>query len=386
MRLKLNELQKLVKKTIDDEKVAVALKEEIARVLGPAVITEGKLHDVVASANDRLDVLDRTGRTGSLVWESKVTSLWINYSNPEIRKFAARVCPEKYLDQLGGDKNPSVRAAAASRMSLNSIREMIKRFPADDQLRSIFRQKKLTEAGLTKPETRPLGSDPVDGKERMGDLARTQPGPELSEAWYKSHASKFLHDYGQNIEYAWEETAVHRFCSSVKATSGVEIDEGKLLETIKKLIEEKEDRAMERDSLKETLKWLEGQEEIERLQEGVLPDLSEDVDAVRDLVQSNLAGEQYLEAAAKVFKVQESMLPLGIRKYRLGEGNARQTMVPCIGMLPGTTGFRAIDERALDIFCEHWSRRQQLAGEPLRLEWSTHPTDMNKISFSCILK
>lgn len=387
MRLKLDELQKLVKRTLDEGKAADAFKAEIGRVLGPVVVIEGKLSEVAASANDRLDVLEHTGRTGTVTFESSVATGYLDHTDPEVRKLAARVVPEKYLGRVARDRNPEVRAAVAARLQLPQVREMMKLFPHDDQLRVIFKRKKaLVEAGLPKPETKPLGIDPVAGKERMGDVARTQPGPELGKNWYHEHAMRFMRDYGQNIEYAWEELAVHRFCASTKATSGVEIDESTLLKAVKDIIKEKEDRAMKHDALKETLSWLQGQDDQETLAEGIIPDMQEPEDAVTSLVQGRLTGEQYLEAASRLFKVQEGMLPLGIRKYRLGEGNARQTMIPVIAMLPHRHGFRAIDERALDTFCEHWTKRQALQGEPLRLEWTNHPSDMNKVGFTVVLK
>ena len=386
MHLKLDELQKLVTKTINEEKATSSLRKEIARVLGPAVITEGRLSEVVAAANDRLDVLEHTGRLGAIGFDPGITSRWATHIDPELRKFVARVCPEKHLPKFANDRSPEVRAAAAGRMQLNSIREMIKRFPNDDQLRSIFRKKKLMEAGLPKPEAQPMGHDPIDGKERMGDAARTQPGPELSETWYHTNALKLMHDYGRNIEYSWEETAVRRFCSSARATSGIDIDEARLLKVVKQLIKDKEDAVLERDALKETLGWLQKQDEQKLLAEGSLSGMTEVVDPVEELMSRRLTNEQFVASASKLFSIQEGMLPMGIRKYRLGEGNARQTVIPVVGMLPHRHGFRAVDERALDAFCEAWTRRQQLAGEPLRLEWASHPTDVNKIGFTCILK
>ena len=387
MHLKLDSLQKLVKNTLNEERLAGELKAEIKRVLGPVIVTEGRINEVVAAANDRLDVLDRTGRAGGLsTWEPKVTARWLDHTDPEVRKFAARVVPERYLGRVSDDRSPTVRAAVAARVPLSVVREMMKRFPRDDQLRAIFRHRKLHEAGITQPKAQPMGHDPADGKERMGDAARTGQGPELSEAWYHQQAMKFMHDFGQNIEYAWEEVAAHRFCASMKATSGVEVDEAKLLKSIKELIKEKEDMALERDALSETLDWLERQEEQEVLAEGALPEFKESIDPVNDLVHAGLTREQYLAKAAQVFSVQNSMLPLGIRKYRLGEGNARQTFVPCIGKLPHSGGFRAVDERALDTFCEGWTKRQQQVGEPLVLGWSVHPTDVSKVSFSCTLR
>lgn len=387
MRLKLSELQKLVNSTIDQANAADELKLEIGRVLGPVVVTEGKLAEVVAAANDRLTVLEHTGRIGAIGFDPNITSKWATHVDPEVRKFVARVCPEKYLLKFGYDKNPEVRAAAAGRMSLNAIKEMIKRFPKDDSLRAIFRQKKLVEAGVPKPEVKPMGHDPVDGKERLGAAVKTASGPELSETWYDDTAQRLMSTYGRNIENAWEETAVKRFCASTKATSGVEIDEAKLLKSVKNLIKEKEDMTLERNALKETLSWLNQREDEELLAEGIIPDVMvEAVDPVEEMVRAGLTGEQFLEAAAKLFKIQEGLLPMGIRKYRLGEGSARQTLVPVIGMLPHKHGFRAVDEKALDTFCEAWSKRQQIAGEPLRLEWTYHPTDVNKIGFTCILK
>lgn len=383
MRLNLGALQRVVKTTIDESKAVESLKEEISRVFGPAVIVEGNIESIATSANDWLDVLDRTGRSNRINFKPSTTVNFLNYNHPEVRKFAVRIVPEKFLSKMVNDKNPEVRAAVAARVPLNTIKEMIKRFPSDDQLRSIFRTRKLHEAGLTAPKVQPLGHDPVEDKKRLGDTVRTQEGPELDESWYNSVAQEFLYQYGRNIEYSWEEKAVNRFCSSVKASYNTEIDESKLLKSIKDLIKDKEDKALKRDALKETLDWLTNQSE----QEEILFEMSDgSKDSVEKLVESNLTPEQYLQSISNLFCVQESMLPIGIRKYRLGEGNARQVLVPCVGTLPHAKGLRSIDECALDTFCEYWSRKQALAGEPLRLEWSNHPEDVNKISFSCSLK
>jgi hypothetical protein len=389
MRLKLDELQKVVKRTIDEEKAVDALKAEIGRVLGPSVVTEGRLLEVVMSANDWLDVLERTGRSSRLDWRPSATASFLDYRDPEVRKFAARVCPEKFLPKMVNDKSSVVRAAVASRLNINGVREMIRRFPKDDQLRAIYNsKKKLVESGVKQPEKEPMGIDISKGAERLGDAVKQKQGPELSEAWYHQHAMQFMHQYGQNIEYAWEELAVHRFAASLRATSLMEVDEKKLLKCIKDLIKEKEDNTMERNALKETLSFLKVQEDQELLAEGMIPDtgLNEESDPVRDLVYGGLTGEQFVEGVKKLFRVQLSTMSASLRKYRLGEGNAKQTLVPCIGMLPHTLGFRAIDERCLDTFCEAWSRQQELEGEPLRLEWTNHPADVNKVGFTCILR
>lgn len=386
MRLTVNELQQLVDKTIKEERDTESLKLEIGRVLGPVVVAEGKLHEVVAAANDRLDVLSRTGRLKTVGFDPAITSQWTTHVDPELRKFVARVCPEQHLSRLATDRNPEVRAAVANRSSSAIVKEMMKRFPNDDQLRSIFRQKKMNEAGLPKPQVVPMGHDPVDGKKRMGAAAKNPDGPDLSEAWYHDQAVRFMSDYGQNLEYGWEELAVRRFCSSTRATSGMEVDEAKLLKTVKKIIEEKEDEALERNSLRETLDWLAEQDENALMIEGPDFETLEEQDSVTNVMKSGLSGGGFISEIMKLFRVQEGMLPKGIRKYRLGEGNARQTIIPVIATLPHKHGLRSIDERALDMFCETWTRHQQLVGEPLRLEWVAHPGDMNKIGFTCVLK
>ena len=393
MRLNLKDLQAVVQRTLDEERATEELKKEIKRVLGPAVLIEGKLEEVVADANAWMDVLDRTGRSSQFDFLAQVTTSFLDHRHPAVREFAARVVPEQFLGKMVNDPEPKVRHIVASRVPLATVREMLKKFSNDDQLRLIYRKRKaakLHEAGVAQPKAEPMGHDPVEGAEAMGEAGKTAKGPELSETWYRQQAWRLMHDYGRNIEYAWEELAVRRFCSSVKATSLVEVDAAKLLKHVKDLIKEKEELAMERNALREnalksTLAYLEEQAEQESLNEGMLPELNEVDDPVRKLVESRLTSEQFIEQAKVLFRMQEGQLPMAIRKYRLGEGNTKVTAMPVIGWLPHGGTFRAIDERALDIFCEHWNRRQATAGEPIKLQWSTHPTDISKVGFTVSL-
>lgn len=386
MKLDLKTLQNVVKEAVDAEKATDAFKAEVSRAFGPPVLTEGRLEEVAARANDWLDVLDRTGRTGAVAFRTSVSTRYLDHNDPEVRRFAVRIVPEKFLARMTGDRSPAVRAAVAHRVPLNTVREMIRRFKDDDQLKSIFRGRRIHEAGVPQPKVVPLGHDPVDGAERMGDSSRTDGDTELSEAWYQQHALRMLHDYGRNIECNWEELAVRRFASSAKATSGMEIDEAKLLKAIKDVTKEREDRALDRDALKETLAWLEAQEETEALAESALPGDGFGIDPVEQLVSSGLTNEQYVEQGKLLFKVQESTVPNAIRKHRFGEAARTVTRIPCIGYLPSGAAPRAVDERALDRFCEAWSQRQQISGEPFRLEWIGHPESAAKVCFTCILK
>ena len=385
MRLRLEELQRVVKRAVDEERATESLRTEVNRVLGSAVITEGRAEQVAEAANERIDVLERTGRASRLTFKSSVMVRWLDHTDPGVRKFAARVVPEKFLAKMVNDRSHAVRATVARRVPIGAVSEMLKKFPSDDQVRLIYKQRKLAEAGLPKPK---IDDEPFDmyGEERLGDAVKQDEGDELIELWYRDRAFKFMQDYGGNIEDTWEEVTAHRYAASLKATSGVEIDEAKLLKAIKELIEEREKRAMDRSSLKETLAYLKRQERLELINESIIPTLNFDVDPVLKLVEGNLTPATFIDEANSLFSVKESTIPPGIRKHRLGVRNAKQTTVPVVGRLPHALGFRAVDERALDAYCTHWNDRQQLQGEPLRLEWVVHPDEVGKIGFTVLLR
>jgi hypothetical protein len=385
MRLRLEELQRVVKRAVDEERATESLRTEVNRVLGSAVIAEGRAEQVAEAANEKIDVLERTGRASRLSFKPSVMVRWLDHTDPGVRKFAARVVPEKFLAKMVNDRSHAVRATVARRVPIGAVSEMLKKFPSDDQVRLIYKQRKLAEAGLPKPK---VDDEPFDmyGEERLGDAVKQDEGDELSEQWYRDRAFKFMQDYGGNIEDTWEEVTAHRYAASLKATSGVEIDEAKLLKAIKELIEEREERAMDRSSLKETLAYLRRQEKLELIRESTIPTLNFDVDPVLELVEGNLTPATYLDEAKVLFRIQESTIPPGIRKHRLGERNARWTSAPVIGKLPHGGSFRSIDEKALDMYCEAWNGRQMHEGEPLRLEWSTHPGEVGKVSFNVTLR
>lgn len=385
MHLRL-ELQKVVKRALDEARAAESLRAEVNRVLGPAVIAEGRVEQVAEMANNWIDVLERTGRSSRLAFKPSIMVRWMDHNNPEVRKFAARVVPERFLVKMINDRNHAVRAAVAKRVPIGAVREMLKRFPRDDELHVIYKAKRLAEAGIKQPKEEPLGHDPVEDAERLGDSVKQDNSFELSEQWYRERAIKFMQDYGTNIEDAWEELTARRYAASVKATSGVEIDESKLLKAIKELIKEREDRAMEQSALKETLEYLRCQDEHELLQESAMPIINLDVDPVRKLVEGNLTPSTYLDEAKSLFRVQEASVPPGIRKHCLGERNAHSSTFPVVGYLPHGGSFRAIDERAMDLYCRYWNDRQEMQGEPLKLGWSNHPDQVDKVSFSVILR
>ena len=385
MRLKLEGLNEIVKKAVGAERITETLRNEVSRVLGPAAMCTGGLEKVAEAANDRIDVLERTGKASSLSFRPAVLTKFVTNESAEVRKLAARMLPERFAARMAFDKDHSVRLAVARRLPVSSLKEMVKVFPNDDELRLIYKSAKLNEAGIPQPK---VVDEPFDmyGEDRLGDAVKQSEGPELSDQWYKDKAFKFLQDYGGNIEYQWEETLVQRYISSVKATSGVEIDGHRLIKALRDLIEEKEDRVIERNPLKETLDFLKRQERQELLNECAMPAISLEIDPVRELLEAKLSNRDYIAKANVLFNVKEYKLPAAIRAHRLGEEFKREELVPGTGCLPHTSGFRALDERALDTYVKCWNDRQALQGEPLRLSWNNHPEADNKIGFQVELK
>ena len=385
MALRIKELQSIVKNALNEEANVSDLRKEVTRVLGPSVIVEGSLARVAEEANDRLEVLERTGRSRSISFKSSVMSKLIESRSVEARKLAARTLPVNLLKKLMNDSDPSVRALVARQLPTHLVKEMLRRSPEDDQVRDVYRQKRLDEAGLPTPKEQ---MEPFDyhGEKRLGHAVKQNDGPELSDVFYETLAHKIILDYGGNIEGGWEETAVHRYVSSTKATSNVDIDEARLYKAVKEQLEEKEDRALERGSLKELAKRLRIEADGENLNEGFSGIIEEEVDQVELLMGTSLSINEFVDRANALFLIKESTAPKAIKKYRVNEGSTGEYNVPCIGTLPHAHGFRPVDERALDMYCKHWNTRQAMSGEPLRLEWSTHPGAMNKISFNVTLR
>ena len=81
----------------------------------------------------------------------------------------------------------------------------------------------------------------IDEKKKRQPAVKQQQVPELSDEYYASLADRFYQDYGRTtIEDSWEEKAVQRFCSSVKATSCIDIDRNKLKKALEKRLEQRD--------------------------------------------------------------------------------------------------------------------------------------------------
>ena len=370
MRVSLSELQKIVNQAVDAERLTESFRNEVNRVLGPAVIAEGKAKQIAEAANERIDVLEQTGRASRLSFDPSVTVKLIEHADYGVRKFAARTVPEKFLYKMTVDKNHAVRSAVARRIPLNAVSEMLKRFPKDDALHLIYKHRKINEAGIAQPKT---VDEPFDmyGEKRLGTAAKQDPGSELSETWYDSLAQKLVQDYGRTMDTGWQNAAVRRYCASSKATNGVVIDEIKLLDAVNELMEEKEDEVLKNFSLKETLTWLNNQSQKES---SVIPEVDLRADPVRELASRSLTPQQFIDEVNELFDV----------RFNITESASLNVKTPSSCRLPHGTEIRPVDERVLDAYCKNWSTRRKLQGESSRLDWSVDPRKIGKISFSVV--
>lgn len=355
----------------------------MALVLGPTVITENcSVDEFAENVNERLDVLERTGKFSSIRVKSSVLHALVEHSNPSVRKIVARLINEQYVEKFADDVDRSVLAVVVKRAPIAVASRVVKRERRNDEIRSIYRAR-LKEAGLPNPKRQ---DEPFDmyGDKRLGDASRSPDAPELTDAWYDRRALKMFHDFGHdNIEYGWEETLVKNYCDAAKQTSSVEVDRDKLLKSLRDVIKTHEDLAMERNALKETIDRLNNEA---FLSEETIPLPGQDVNPVAELIRQRLTPQEYIDRVNELFNVRESTVPAAIRKYCLGEGSSKTTAVPVKATLPAGPGLCAVDEVALDTYVKYWNDKQASRGEPIKIDWVPDPVDSSRVTFSVTLR
>lgn len=361
-----NELKKVLKQTLAEEKAVEMLREEVAHNLGPIVVTDVKLERLAENVNDRIDVLERTGRGSNLNFRPSTLLRFAEHKSPEVRRLAARLLPERFAEKFVLDKDPSVRHTAARKAPMHLVKEMLRRNPSDDELHLIYRGRSLEEG---------IGEKSIG--ERLKGTVKTPAAPELSDFAYKNLAKTAIRDYNTNIEGQWDEPWAARYCASVKATSGVQYDPKKLWKEIQALLKEKDDRTLERYSLKEV---------VSRLVEGDGSHFYEEEDPLANLLESNFSAHEYVDAANALFKIRESIMPAGLRKYRMSEGRISDIMIPCTGKLPHGVRMNSRTERALDLYTNSWNDIQARKGEPIRIHWTPNTMSIGSFSFNVELK
>lgn len=383
MHLKLEELQQVVKKTIKEERIGLALREELYKVLGPSIVVSNNIERISEAANEQLDVMEATGREPDrLSVKLSVLAAATKSRYPSVRKVAARLLPERLASKLLMDPSSSVRCAAAARLPYAMIKEAVRRYPGDDQLRTIARSKKLHEAGIPTPKPQEEHFD-MYGEEPLGDAVATpNPLKDLPDTWYERIAQKLCKEYGTNLEGQWEEILATRVAASYYATSGVRIDRDKLLKCIYDCLKERDDAVLGEGSLRAIAARL---RESSHLDDAVMPVLEEQTDPIETLLESDVSTSEYVSRTEEIFSIKKSTVPAGIKKYRLGEG-LRETQIPVKGQIPGTGRVTPTVEKALDRYVDAWNKQQSMNGEPYRLSWGPNGAGIDLIGFNLELK
>jgi hypothetical protein len=362
-----NELKKVLKQTLAEEKAVELLREEVSHNLGPIVVTDVKLERLAENVNDRIDVLERTGRDGNFGFKPSTLLRFAEHNSPEVRRLAARLLPERFAEKFVLDRDPAVRHAAARKVPLSTLKEMLRRNPSDDELHIIYRGRFLKE-----------GADEKSIGERLKGVVKVPAAPELSNFAYQNLAKTAIRDYNTNIEGQWDEPWVARYCASMKATSGIQYDAKKLWEEIQKQLKEKDERTLERFSLKEVASRLFEGEDFE--------DVHEVADPIEELLESSLSAHEFVNRVNTLFKIRESIMPAGLRKYRVSEGRISEMSIPCTGKLPSGTRMCSRTERVLDLYASNWNDIQARRGEPIKINWTPNTMSIGSFSFNVELK
>ena len=379
MRLTLSQLQSVARKTAQQERALRQLRSELKNVFGPTLDVDRPLGRVIREVNDVLS--SSKFRESPPAFKVSLALVLAENDNVEVRRLAAHLLPNNLTEKLAFDKDATVRHIVAWRASPRVLDEMFGRWPGDDQLVDVIAQRGLL---VEKVETKKYT--------KRGDSVKQWEGEELSDVWYESRVIDLMNKYMNNLEYCWEEVATRRFASSYRATTGVEIDEKKLYDLLKKKISEREDqrlKALDDDPLreqplKETLDWLRlgGHSGFQN----AFPIVETQDDVVKSLLDENNSAAEYVRKFNSLFAIKESSIPISLKKFRIGEAKGVMK-IPSIGCTPSKE-LRYIDEKALDRYVSCWNVLQERneSADPIRIKWNPSQSSQGSFSFEAILK
>lgn len=365
MTLKLRQLQDVVNETVGKAKIVDVLKESVLAATGFSINSTADVDYVCYQINEILDVSEQKGEDVNLGLKTSLLKKLQESHSFEARKLAARSLPLNVATSMRFDVDPSVRAAVCRRLPVKMLLEVTQRYPNDFEVHHILEAKKKQEAA----------------KKKMGDASRPLFQAELSDTWYADKARRFLDDYGTNIEYQWEEPLIQRYCSSLKATSGIDLDVDKFYKILMKIIDEKHEDALTDSEIRKMRKMMRERGISESADyEAHSADQVEDV--LRSITNSKESNVSFLKRVDEVLSIKRASLPAAIMKYRIADG---EVSIPLKGIVPGGK-LTPLAEQALDTYVSKWNALQEQRGEPLKLSWNPDPGSAAGITFSVILR
>jgi hypothetical protein len=384
MQLKLEELQKVVKSVVNDEKYSHALKQEISRAVGAKVVTTHSVTVMAESANYQLDIFEKTGRSMPHA-KASILLKHVNSDSVEVRKLVARLLPESHVKAMIDDRHPAVRAVLVKRLPLDLASKLATRHKSDDNVQTQYRLRKLTESvKVDDKEFDMYGDmhveDAFDGLEHPG----------LTDEWYNTLAHRIINGptaYGNNLEGNWEEKIAKNICDSYKS-QGIEVDHEKLLDAVydhmemrdADIIKASENRrgssggSVDESVLKGIVRSLRLHENLD---EPFMPIISEEIDLVESLVESVMPSRNYIEKFEELFEVtKEATYNVG-KKQGINEGYSK-VIAPSTATVP-YGNLRAVDEKALNAYVKNWNLQRSLKNQPYKISWS--PAAASSVKF-----
>lgn len=364
MSIKLKQLKDVVARAKENEKLSSVLREEITRVTNSAVLVEDRdLGEICEDAIDHISTMNRLGHEPTRFKTSTLLKMVENV-DPQVRRLAGKMLPEGQLYRLINDKDFYVRSEVATRVSMNELKTMIRKHPADDNLRTIYKTRLHEAEGMLY----------LSGK-RLGDAGKQKDEPLLTDAWYDNMAGIIFRDVGHSTGFNVNMYNLARqFAQHSNASFGVDISVDKLVDALNDLIEAEDDKVLERTSaLKESVNYLKTSSFLNE----TLILVPNDLDSVEELLESRVGGQEYLTRAEQIFSIIHNAPNRQQAKLLLREGIDSLDELPVSGVLQVET-IRLVDEKALDRYVDIWNKSQMVEGNTLRISWQNYG---NEIAF-----
>jgi hypothetical protein len=350
-------VQKL-QRILAEQKSIELLKEEITKVLGPVVNQSVDFASMIVEANDRLQVLERTGRLSTVNFRPSLLLKFANSSNSEVRKFVASTLPSTMLERFMHDKSPAIRHIVAKRIGLSRLKEMVNKYRNDDLLIEIAQKR----------------TQDLSWGEKIKKSEKNKKYMDLSDSWYYSQAHKAISDYDGNIEGLWDELFAVRYSESLK-TYGVECDHVRLWKEIQRQLAEKDEMALKKDVVKQLTR---------SLNEGY-DDSFDKIDfELNQILSPQISNLERIKKCNAFFRIKESKFLS--RNRNLIEGIESNVTVPVSGKLPKSYQFNHAIEKALDSYESSWNRLQESKGNNLRIKWDYSSNTLNDFVFNVEIK
>jgi len=363
-KITVGDLKRVMNRTLAEERALASLREEISRAFGPPVNTDVRLEIMAEEANDRLDLFERTGRELRYNFKPSLLLKFSNHPAHEVRRLVSRLLPENFIGRFISDKSSVVIHEIAKRLPLREVQALVKRRSNDDQLLTIYKSRLLKEEGDISHA----------GETLKGKVKDSLAIHELSDSWYDQMAFNALSDYGVEhggpLENSWDESFVKRYCSSLKATTGIDCDPERLWGAIQRLLDEKDEDALVKNNLKSAAKRV-----LER------KSYHERSNPVRDLVGTQCGNAQFVSLFCEIFRVKEAGLSGSLYRAQLTEGKSTDLTVPYYAHLPAGYKFSPLIEKAVDRFVHAWNGMRAQRGDLVRINWMPY-TDSQVIRFT----